>query len=789
MRITCKKGLSLLVAILMTVATLPASALADEKTVVVSNNQEISGITTDYEMTDEWGDEDINTGHEVIYNLGSQEITVGYSVDRAVVSPWNYKLFDKNKAYTIQLEDNAFFPYEVQFHVNGNTTVAWFDTQDSTIQIDKYIFSVCTNQNDNNKLAQIGLWINDEYIATRPIAKEFSNPLVMPMSLLPLEEKYVAIDLRGYLPHELTAVKLSALLSSNDINNGPSAVYTKRYWDHNFTILTDENAIMDLSGSYTDSKTLDIQLIVGSAQQLDYNNIRYIVSIQLPTYEDLFEFTLWIPFIYLQTSGVFFSSRRLPVPGQAEWLALACYDIRVRSGYENIIDSIGIVRIDLSVTAAFAGIDVVVYEGFFDTPEETVSQTPVASVETVKGKIIPLTAVMTKNDKTWVYNFNIIMDTDVKPDFPSEYPVFYFYDIAYQSNSGTRDVGIDHEVANRTIYCNVSENTSDPPVTNVVIRLQPGYSSDYEYYIGFRYVPSFNGLVRKAVVGHYNTEADALGATDIGSSLFPINMSQEGTGYKANYKDGVDFTVFVELFDFMERAIQIRIIVTEWPIEPIVQPTDTFFRVNGADGYSSGDKAYVLNYYTDSLYANHNGAYQTVLLLDDKADLSDIRPTFWTNQGIEMYVSDVQNSGATDLGIQISGVSKHNFSNSPILYTARALDGRSIKNYYVKFEKAEKGRPVLFVNGPDKREVFLDVGQAYELHHDIFVANLGDQTLTGLRVDWLEPPQNVRIDDYWTFGSGNNELEGFTTVNVPGINFGEIPNVAKIRLLPSRLLY
>ncbi len=48
-----------------------------------------------------------------------------------------------------------------------------------------------------------------------------------------------------------------------------------------------------------------------------------------------------------------------------------------------------------------------------------------------------------------------------------------------------------------------------------------------------------------------------------------------------------------------------------------------------------------------------------------------------------------------------------------------------------------------------QREVFLN--EEYGHHHDVFFANIGDQSIEGLYVK-LENAQNVKLDDYWTVG-------------------------------------
>ena len=78
-----------------------------------------------------------------------------------------------------------------------------------------------------------------------------------------------------------------------------------------------------------------------------------------------------------------------------------------------------------------------------------------------------------------------------------------------------------------------------------------------------------------------------------------------------------------------------------------------------------------------------------------------------------------------------------------------------------------------------QREVFLT--DEYNNHHDVFFANIGDRDITGLYVR-LENAQNVALDPYWTIGE-TTTLSAFTTTEQKN-SYGELANVAKIRLVP-----
>ena len=67
--------------------------------------------------------------NEVTINTGIEEITL------------NQSDYDENGNYEIALEDNAFFPYEVQFSVGNDKVNEWFMTPDDSKEIGGHIYS------------------------------------------------------------------------------------------------------------------------------------------------------------------------------------------------------------------------------------------------------------------------------------------------------------------------------------------------------------------------------------------------------------------------------------------------------------------------------------------------------------------------------------------------------------------------------------------------------------------------------------------------------------------------
>ena len=239
----------------------------------------------------------------VIYNLSNMEITVGTDEKKAIESPYLYKLFNENGEYTIELEDNAFFPYEVQFKYNGNTTVEWFETPESTVEIGGHIFRVHSEVTRDDMLSQFGVYVGGEYVPAYPKAKEFKNSFgISPMSLLPLDETDLELDLTGYFPLLLDSVELSAIPGLNIAPDDVALWVKKEYGDDDYKLLNyDEGLNISLIEKimYNDGvvdinkDTFIFELIVGSGKQLDLDNHRYEIDVDITSLKDSIEYSLY----------------------------------------------------------------------------------------------------------------------------------------------------------------------------------------------------------------------------------------------------------------------------------------------------------------------------------------------------------------------------------------------------------------------------------------------------------------------------------------------------------------
>jgi hypothetical protein len=343
-----------------------------------------------------------------------------------------------------------------------------------------------------------------------------------------------------------------------------------------------------------------------------------------------------------------------------------------------------------------------------------------------------------------------------------------------QTPDGKSPVSYDYDVYVRT---------DDNDVNYYTYTLEPGYFAETEYSFGFGYYSAKegtpdNGKVSKAVLGHYDSLQAAKDLEDIKSRLIVNDIDAEGAGYKANYGGaGVKFTVFAE---GNVHKCTVRAVKSPDGADDEARPTapkNIRFIIKGA---AETADLYIVPAEHDTYYYS---GYQTLLVSGSAIDLTTVKPTFdqFTAGGAVDKDGSVFAKGIK----QQSGKTENDFSSGkPVTYTAAASDGRSLKNFFVSFVKQESG-PKLFVNGPDEREVYLN--DYYDNRHDIFIANVGDEALTGLKAE-LTDAKNIKLDDYWTVGDAGdvNGLAAFTTTEKTSeVPLVELSNVAKIRLVPD----
>ena len=693
-----------------------------------------------------------NSEEALIYNLGNHEVSVKV---------------DGN--YTIQLENNAFFPYEIQFKYAGQTTVEIFDTPDSTVTIGGHVISVTSNY-DDDAISQIGIWINGEYIAVTPKKKEFTNPSFVPFSLLPLARQDLNLDIRHLSLAELYSVEISAIIGGLDPAqnfSGKTVLWNYDPYEYNAKDYKSLERYSPLPSGQVpiDEYYVDIlTFIVGTSNQLDASAKKYVVNVQ--------------KFERLQIDLEFYSQNT--------------QDDRILVGSDNALrigdsggkggESFGQGYSVITVPAKYP-LDSEYYLGMSTSSGSLDSSYQVEVykdwiwLESDLPSAVNLTGSIWEQDmqqanKGHKANYYPVQDFTFVVKHSNK--IIWICRISVRANPDKSYVdfgGIWHQAVNSDRTYALSswfwvEESYDyyNRIYNPV--MGSGYSPDQDLYIHF---PAYNGnigeydnsIVTKAVVGHYDTMQAAAGQPDIKSQLIATygEMSSANKGYKINLKNSARFTIFVddEVYKFT---------ITTGAND------ETYFDITGVEGIDSNNMYKVLS--KDDSGVQQFG-YRAMLINDSTADFSALKPTFISPPGAKIYANNE---------LQISGQKAHDFSNNnSVQYDVVAENGKT-ESYWVTFVKATTSAAKLFVvvdgQKPGEREVFLANYTNYQ--HDIFIANVGNQTLTGLNVE-LRNPANVTLDNYWNIGgSGNNIIAPFIS---NGNAHGENDNIAKIRLIPD----
>lgn len=736
----------------------------------------------------------------VIFNTQHLDIEVGRDVEKAELGEVPYVLFAEDGSYTIDLvEEDPFFPYEVQFTYQGETRTEWFMDENDCVVVGGHPFYVnCLVGTPNH----IGFQIGGEYVPVFPEEKTFTNDPdygVAPISLLQLREVRVTADLTKYLPAELAEVGVDAVLTGQSIPDGAAVVWVKGYSSDNFTI-ADKNAKLDLRPAYGSEQQIHLEMIVGTADQLDASNTRYIVTVKVCPLSDVLEFSAYTQSgTALEVYDQYYSYRngegfyQLTI-GEGDWTE-------------------GPARISMDLNGQFAGKDslrAVVYEGRYTSAENLPavgSGKEVTDIWKTTGanahlgdysnwqNLPEFTLALYRDDEVaQILDFSVQMYLGAFSLSPDSY-LYAEAESQYQTYRPYASTNWNYEGNNYRTY---------------VYSMTNGYPADGSYYLNlYLHNPDpnaadkgLNGInyVKKAVVGEFKTEAEAANETDIKSELFS-DASSSG-GYKANYSQGITFTVFTttgKVLTVTVKAVE-AVEDAELPTAPNPLSADTYFRMNSARKSEQGHlNSYVMPYGDDSYYYN---GYQTVFLLDGTqpvADGSQIYPVFSLGNKVVAHLGHDGESTTK----QESGKSAVTFkSGEAIHYSAAAENGTHLKNYWVTFLTQQSGAK-LFVNGATNadpshcdtdgtpiREVFLD--DAHGNHHDVFFANIGSTELTGLYVK-LENPQSVKLDEYWTIREGTQatSLAAFDTTDrkmnssSSYVSYGELKNVGKVRLMPD----
>ena len=650
-----------------------------------------------------------------------------------------------------------------------------------------------------------------------------SSGMIAYASMLPLEEVEAYLVLNGVEEQKLKSIPLSNVLnglvnSNNEKITIPSNatdvwMYVKdenneEVLDSYNHYLISENSSLDLS-TVAGITSYTLELIVGSDGQLNANNVRYIIKVYVTnTISSEYSFNL-----YKQgKDGV----RSKVVPDQK---TTAVGDLMFAS-----IEMTAYTLFSYDKTADY-------YLEMLESAEEH----PNVKVKVYNGtaenllfkmfgwgdSVTDITSKIMNQDMTQKnagYSGDFTDPNNSNGFLLVEYTIPDWETGIEKKEYSLRAFAIDSSYSKSNLYSYengqkkdvVCFSTREAIVENMVINpdasvsdvsgihgmyfmLNEGYSADKEYYVALELYDDNYGSdtishVEKAVLGSFDSLEEAINQEDIQQQLFALNTN---IGYKANFNylnNGKFFTVFLD--DGTVWKCNVRVMeydskfdpnyIRSFTDKPIIGEADPWFRVKGAEN-SSGKKydTYVVengkNINMDTYYGY---GYQTIFINDANANLSNIKPDFWYANTDRVYAV------SKDSGNRVDENHTRNFDNENQQYTGIIIDNgkENERNYWVTFKKLNNNGPELYVYGPNEREVILD--EYFEFKHDILIANIGNAPLKDINVELLDA-ENVKLDPYWNVGgNGNDTLAAFTTTS-SNTKYGELPNLAKIRLLPD----
>lgn len=630
-----------------------------------------------------------------------------------------------------------------------------------------------------------------------------STGVVANATMLPLKEKNVyllladIVETTGVDPSKIPVQRMLDCLMDTDGNfisiDKDATVVWSYVKDDEGNVIKDEyhkinrNETVDLSS--IEDETYTLELIVGSGNQLDPNNTRYIVRVYLT--QELSDYVTYE--VYKQSSdGTRTKIDTSTTENDASRNILYKEHVQGTEYYVGINSDLA--QHPLVTTKVYL-------QTLFSATDITDQILNVDMTKPNAGYKTTLDAITLENWQDTKY-FRIIFtnsdDGSVLKQLMTNISVTndksYVEGRLFDSNMNSVE---EWESGSAGLY---EDDDKLNDVFTKTYMLKEGLSSSDEYYYVLNahssvWTEEANNYVVKAVTGLHSSYSEAASLTDIKDQLIPTTeiKATQKFGYKATYNNGQTFTVYfkkvgheddtsfndsnVDIWRFKvtvidyDRSLDTKYHMQAYSDAPIVGAADPWFRVNGVKSGNSDLDVYVVEngkaINMDTLYGY---GYQTLFVNDKNVNLTNVKPTFWFGDAdrVETYVGSKQESG----------VSSQDFLRGAVQYSTIIDD--HVKNYQVNIVKKQSGAK-LYVNGPSTREIFLD--EYFEYKHDILVANIGDAPLTGLKVELNA--ENVKLDDYWTIGGSNNDtLAAFTTTETSS-KYGELANIGKIRLLPD----
>lgn len=707
-------------------------------------------------------------------------------------------VFEEDGSFTIPLEPNPFFPYEVQFTEQGEKESRWFLSPTDTVEVGGHTFKVSASFDDDTAVTQLSLEAAGNTIVVYPEAKEFTNDGdgISAASMLPLTSVSLSsVDLTGLTPVELTMVKVKAVLG-NCVSDSQKIAWKRAYDDSDNYILSGANDTIDLSydswSESTGTTSNTWEMIVGDGDQLNPDNIRYTVPVEITRCGDG-----WLtPVVYAQDAQGVRSAVNTGTPYYWDYFHSGQGGSRIDRELDVRISSREIR--DKSIYVAMS----------LSTDKSVFTNTTLGSVKIFEGTYHSAAEALKGRDVTSQVLCTDMTASSAGYQVADTYIDYELTMVAY--NAGGAVIGCmpfvwdlygeDDELSLRLydsskkslgtsyIYNSSGRKSNrifsleEPYALNgtysLVINSDKSSGSDYPDVTAV-YVGTFASIAEASAAGAANIMDQVLGSMGVGGV----------TGYSADYSAGVDFTVFAGEDGNPKQAVYSFGVKTERATEsgPSLNSGSRIRFTGLKDAAGNSVTAYIVSSEDDS-YAENN--FVTILVGKD-VDLNQ-------KYAPEFYVISTNAAVYAEGGTarEESGKTLHSFAGGPVQYTVSAEDGVYSTNYWVRVLKADTANGRLYISSLDDadakttvdgngvtrsiREVMLD--SYHDYRHDICLVNVGEGPLANLSAELSSDV--LELDPYWTL-NGKQALVGLNSVETPDYDSGkegELANLAKLRL-------
>ena len=541
---------------------------------------------------------------------------ISYNLYHQIV---NVERFNADGSYVIPLEENPYFPYEVQFILNGELSAEeWFMSPDDTVTVGGHKFSVSFS----GTARHIAFLVGDERVPAYPEEKWFRNDGAAP----PVTRE---TRLNAYMTENLWGRLKSVTLDG--IPAGVKIAWGLGLSSDSFT-RTGDGLTVDLTDGGLSAGTERLQLVVGQGSQLSAEDYRYDIYFHFYGAQELF-----LPEVYTNEQ----TRQAIPVYTSQlieltkDILGYSVYAIAVPGRYLNNPVWFGL---RFAHPESMRDTDVTVYRGLYDSEEDALA----AGAENITSKIWNVGNIAKYGGLLDDYTPNILLSAN-----PSVTLVFRQNGVAVDVQSFRVDIeensiGISHDsylYAGNDVW---REYAAGYTGGGVVGATEDGFLTMYEYRFttysdryptdGLYYVnlkaTSFENWDTQDVMGFGLEFIDQAlpGQTqffwepekNIKEQLFS-DASQGGSGYLLEFQNG---EAWVSVQDMSNKQHWIHFILSnvapegETPVEPLnwtPRNRDLSFDM----AYAYNDKK-AFPYYSEVFFADDDydsyylNGYQTI---------------------------------------------------------------------------------------------------------------------------------------------------------------------------------